>query len=158
MNWEDLRRLLTGPQLYRLDGLIASRLVPVLYGLGLASVVLWAIGHLVEGFAGGVGDGIWSLFEVAVYGALMLVLLRILAEVVLVFFRSHEAEVIAVDRARGRNTLLEDIGDAIRDLAEDDGDILPPPAPAAAADLSPPVAPDTPTGRPRGRRASTPKG
>jgi hypothetical protein len=120
MNWEDLRRFVSSTQLYRLDSLIGARLVPVLYGLGIAAIALWSIAHLVEGFAFAIADGLWAILEIIVFAPLSLVALRIVAEVTLVYFKAHESEVIAVDKSRGRNTLLEDIGDAIRDLAEDD--------------------------------------
>ena len=119
MFWDDLRRLLSGRALYRLDTLIGERLVPVLYALGLAAIGLWAIDHLFASFAFNFGQGLWGILEILVFGPLWVVALRLSCELVLVFFKAHESAAAAVDRGRARNTLLEDVGAAIHDLAED---------------------------------------
>lgn len=154
MFWDDLRRLLGGRMLYRLDSLIGVRLVPLGYALGLAAILLWAVDHLFAAFAFNFGQGLWGILEVLVYGALWLVGLRVACEMVLVFFKAHEGSAAAVHRGRLRNTLLDDVGDAIRDLAEHDGEpgVFPsddgppehgpsspsaPPGPPAAADVDP---------------------
>lgn len=115
---DELWKLVSGSTLYRLDALIGSKLVPLLYGLGMAAIALWGIDHLFASFAFNFGQGLWGILEVLVYGALWFIALRIVCEVVLVFFRAHDEAAAAVQRSRGRNTLAEDIGDAIRDLAE----------------------------------------
>jgi hypothetical protein len=119
MFWDDLRKLLGGRALYRLDGLIGARLVPVLYALGMAAIGLWAVDHLFASFAFNFGQGLWGILEIVIYGPLWFVALRITVELVLVFFKANETAVAAVDRGRGKNTLAEDVGDAIHDLAED---------------------------------------
>ena len=121
MFWEDFKKLLSGPILYRLDGLIGARLAPMLYGLGLAAVVLWAVDHLVTAFALSFAQGLWSLFEIVVYGGLWVIALRTVCEMVLVFFEQRESLVTTLDRHRRPNSLLEEIGDAFHELAEDDG-------------------------------------
>jgi hypothetical protein len=120
MFWDDLRRLLSGRTLYRLDTLIGERLVPLLYALGLAAIGLWAIDHLFASFAFNFGQGLWGILEILIYGPLWVVALRLACELVLVFFKAHEGAAAAVDRGRARNTLLEDVGAAIHDLAEDE--------------------------------------
>jgi hypothetical protein len=120
MFWDDLRKVLSGPQLYRLDGFIATRLVPIFYALGLAAVGLWAVGHLVGAFAASFSEGLWSILEIVVEGPLMVVALRIMVEVVQVFFAAHAGVVAPGPRPRGRNTLVDEVGDALHDLATDD--------------------------------------
>jgi hypothetical protein len=122
MFWDDLRRLLSGRALYRLDTLIGERLVPVLYALGLAAIGLWAIDHLFASFAFNFGQGLWGILEILVFGPLWVVALRLSCELVLVFFKAHAGAAAAVNRGRARNTLLEDVGAAIHDLAEDEAD------------------------------------
>lgn len=118
--WNDLRRLLTGPTLYRLDMAIGDRLVPAFYALGLAAVGLWAIDHLFSSFAIGFGQGLWGILEIVVYGALAVVVLRIAAELVLVGLRGQHGELGAARAAGSDATLLDDVGEAIRDLAGDE--------------------------------------
>ncbi|HTJ56968.1 MAG TPA: DUF4282 domain-containing protein [Devosiaceae bacterium] len=120
MFWDDLRRLLAGPQLYRLESLITERLVPILFAFGLAAIGLWAIDHLVASFALSFSQGLWGILEIIVLGPLMAMALRIACEFVLVFFKANEMAVQAVTRNRGRDTLLDEVSDAIHDLAEED--------------------------------------
>jgi hypothetical protein len=120
MFWEDFKKLVSGPTLYRLDGLIGARLAPVLYAVGLSAAVLWAIAHLVTSFAVSFAQGLWSLLEIVVYGGLWVIALRITCEMVLVFFESRSSLVATIDRNRRPGSLLDEIGDAIHELAEDD--------------------------------------
>lgn len=122
MNPNDWKRLLLGPTLFRLDTIISTRLVPILYAIGLLAVLVWAINHLFFMFATGIANGLWGLVEIAVFGLLALVLLRIACEVLLVFFKAHEAETESVSRSRIGSTLMEDVNEALHDLAEADED------------------------------------
>jgi hypothetical protein len=144
MFWDDLIKMLSGPAIYRLDSLIGQKLAPLLYVSGLAGIVLWAVSHLVASFEIGFAQGLWGILEILVYGALALVLLRVLCEVVLVFFASREASAVGIDRGRRPGSLIEEVGDAIRELAEDD-DIMPATDPAPyypdAAEDDQPAAP-----------------
>ena len=127
MFWDDLRKLLTSTQLYRLNGIIAGRLVPIFYALGLAAIALWAIDHLFASFAFNFGQGLWGILEIVVYGPLWVLGLRIICELILVFLKAHDGAAAAVDLGRrGQTNLLEEVGDAIHDLADDDDDVLPP--------------------------------
>ena len=119
MFWDDLRKLLAGPTLNRLDGLIAARLVPLFYAFGLAAIGLWAVDHLFASFAFNFGQGLWGILEILIYGPLWVVALRIVAELVMVWFKAHEAAAAAVDRGRRGSTLAEEVSDAIHELAED---------------------------------------
>ena len=130
--WDDLRKLLSGPTLFRLDTVLAGRLVPIFYFLGLVAVGLWAVDHLFASFAYNFGQGLWGILEIIVYGPLWLLALRIISEVLLVFFKAHEASATAVGRTRGGNSLIDDVGEAIHDLATDDDD-----HPASATDPAP---------------------
>lgn len=136
--WNDLRKLLTGPTLYRLDVTIGDKLVPALYALGLAAVGLWAIDHFFSSFAVGFGQGLWGILEIVVYGSLAVVVLRIAAELVLIGLRGQQGELGAARAAGSDATLLDDVSEAIRDLAgedETDEDVIVPatePTPFAA--------------------------
>ncbi len=155
MTLDDLKKLFMGPTLFRLDTILASRLVPVLYFVGLAAILIWAVDHLFFSFGFGWSNGLWGLLEIVVYGLLALVGLRIAAEMVLVFFKSHDMATRLVADDRIASTLLDEVRDAIHDLAEDEG----PDEVIVPATQPPPVAPrldesgDVP---PRGATADRP--
>lgn len=135
---DDLKKLLSGPTLFRLDSVLSPRLVPVFYAVGIGAIGLWAIGHFVSRFSANFGDGLWGLLEIAVYGVGALILLRIVCEALLVFFKTHEDGTEHVARTRVPSTLLEEVRDAIHDLAEDDDDGIVPatdPAPFIDAEM-----------------------
>lgn len=123
MTMDDLKRLLTRQTLFRLDAVLSPRLVPIFYALGLAGILLWAINHFFFRFSFGFGDGLWGILEIVVFGLLSFVCLRILSEALLVWFRRNAVEGEAV-RPRYSASLLDEVRDAIRELAEegDDGD------------------------------------
>jgi len=136
MTGDDLRRIFLGPTLFRLDTILSPRLVPVLYASGLAAILLWAVSHLFESFGRAFGDGLWGLLEIAVYGGFAVVVLRAACEALLVYFKANEAAADSVSRTRISSSLLEDVRDAIHDIAdeEDDEDMITPatvPAPDA---------------------------
>ena len=89
MTLDDLKKIFLSPTLFRLETILSPRLVPVLYATGLAALLLWSVGHLFQSFGRNFGDGLWGLLEIAVYGALVLILLRIVCEVLLVFFKAN---------------------------------------------------------------------
>jgi hypothetical protein len=126
MIWDDLKKLLTSPTLFRLDAILSPRLVPLLYAAGIAGIGLWAIDHFFTSFSLNFGQGLWGILEILVYGGLALLLLRVVCEIVLVFFRSHEAATDSVNNGRISSTLLDEVRDAIHDLAEDDDDGISP--------------------------------
>lgn len=130
MTSDDLRRIFLGNTLFRLDTILSPRLVPVLYLTGLAAMLLWGVTHLVYAFAGSFWDGLWSLIEIVVYGSFGLVVLRTVCEALLVWFKSNETATDSVNRSRISSTLLEEVRDAIHDMAdedeEDDEDIIAP--------------------------------
>jgi hypothetical protein len=156
MTSDDLRRIFMGPTLFRLDTILSPRLVPVLYATGLASVLLWAVAHLFATFGSNFGNGLWGLLEIAVYGTLGLVGLRVVCEVLLVFFKAHEEAADAVNMSRISSSLLDDVRDAIHDIAdeeEDDSYITPAtdPAPDLDIEITPPKV------RRTARRSPSPK-
>ena len=119
MTLDDLKRLLTRQALFRLDAILSPRLVPIFYALGLAAILLWAISHFFFRFGTSFGDGLWGLLEIVVFGLLSLVGLRIGCEALLVWFKSQEATGDTVQRSRFSASLLDEVRDAIRDLAEE---------------------------------------
>lgn len=124
MNSDDLRRLFLGPTLFRLDTILAPRMVPILYAAGLLALLVWGINHLFWTFGGGFSSGVWGIVEILVFGLLWLIILRIACEGLLVFFRAHATAVDTVMRTRTRSSLLEEVGDAIHDLAESEVDTV----------------------------------
>ena len=122
MTLDDLKRLLASQTLFRLDSILSPKLVPILYALGLAGILLWAVGHLFWSFSFGFGNGLWGLLEIVVYGLLYFVALRVGCEWLLVWFRTHEQGGEAVNRTRYSASLLDEVRDAIRDLAQADDD------------------------------------
>jgi hypothetical protein len=155
MTLDDLKRLFTRQTLFRLDAILSPRLVPILYALGLAGILLWAVSHLFLTFGSGFGNGLWGLLEIAVFGLLSVIALRIVCEALLVYFKAHELTGETVNRSRYSASLLDEVREAIRDLAEEGEDtdyaeadeyITPAtePAPVTAVPPVPPVPPATP--------------
>jgi len=161
MTSDDLKKIFLGPTLFRVDTLLGPRLVPVLYATGLAALLLWAVTHLFATFGRNFGDGLWGLLEIAVFGLLGLLLLRALCEGLLVFFKANETVVKTVSLSRISNPLLDDLKDAISDIAEDEEDYptsASGPAPRSGTAVG--VDSEAPTGRPPVRRTAkrTPPG
>ncbi len=123
MNLNDLKKLLTGPVLINLDRIITPKLITLFYLGGLAAIGLLSINHLFFSFRFGFGNGLWGMLEIAIFGTLAFILLRALCEIVLVFFKSHE-DIVAGHNQNRRlapaPTLIEDVREAIEDLAQDD--------------------------------------
>ena len=90
MTSDDLKKIFLGPTLFRLDTILSPKLVPILYATGLASLLLWAVTHLFATFGRNFGDGLWGLLEIAVFGLLGLVTLRIVCEALLVYFKDED--------------------------------------------------------------------
>mgnify|MGYP001556046582 CR=1 FL=1 len=158
MTSDDLRRIFMGPTLFRLDTILSPRLVPVLYATGLAALLLWAVTHLFDTFGRNFGDGLWGLLEIVVYGAFGLVVLRVVCEALLVWFKANEAATDSVSRTRVASSLLEDVRDAIHEMADDEEDatdedlITPATVPAPDVEIMPP-----PGSRRPSRRTPSPK-
>jgi hypothetical protein len=144
MTSDDLKRIFLGPTLFRLDTILSPRLVPVLYLTGLASLLLWAVTHLFSTFGRNFGDGLWGILEIVVFGAFGLVVLRTVCEALLVYFKANEAATDSVSRTRISSTLLEDVRDAIQDMADEEDDedmITPATVPAPDIEITPPRGP-----------------
>src|SRR4051812_8229987 len=120
MTSDDLRRIFMGPTLFRLHTILSPRLVPVLYVTGLASLLLWAVTHLFDSFGRNFGDGLWGLLEIVVFGSFGLVVLRVVCEALLVWFKAHEDATESVSRTRISSSLLEEVRDAIHDIADEE--------------------------------------
>jgi len=173
MTLDDLKRLFTRQTLFRLDAILAPKLVPIVYALGLGGILLWAVSHLFLSFSFGFGMGLWGVLEILVFGLLALVALRIVCEALLVWFKAHEQSGETVNRSRYSSSLIDEVRDAIRDLAEEGEDpdyaeadeyITPatepapyvaPARPAAAAPASAAAAP-TPAPNPGAATAAAP--
>lgn len=122
MTLDDLKKIFLSPTLFRLETVLSPKLVPVLYGTGMFALLLWAVGHLFLTFGRTFGDGLWGLLEIAVYGALGLIALRVICEVLLVFFKANEAATRTVAVSRLSGTLMDEVREAIHDIAEESDD------------------------------------
>lgn len=122
MTLDDLKKIFLSPTLFRLETILSPRLVPIFYALGLAALLLWAVIHLFATFGRNFGDGLWGLLEIAVFGLFALLALRIVCEVLLVFFKQHETVSKAVSLSLISSSLLDEVRDAIHDIAEDEPD------------------------------------
>jgi hypothetical protein len=118
MTLDDLKKIFLSPTLFRLETILSPKLVPVLYGTGMFALLLWAVGHLFLTFGRNFGDGLWGILEIAVYGAFGLIVLRVICEVLLVFFKANEAATRTVAVSRLSGTLMDEVRDAIHDIAE----------------------------------------
>lgn len=120
MRFEDLKKLATSTTIFNLRRVISPRLVTIGYLLGLVAIALWAIDHFFYSFRFGFGNGLWGLLEIAVFGLLGLVALRIVCEAVIVYFKAHEDAAAQVTEAAPRSgvTLIDDVRDAIEDLVD----------------------------------------
>ena len=142
MRFDDLRKLATGNVLFNLGRILSPRLVTILYLLGLAAIVLWAVNHFFSTFRFGFGNGLWGLLEIAVFGLLAIVVLRIVCEAVIVFFRVNAAEFEAYAPARPTASLIDEVREALEDLAEQEPDTAEPPSPVTS---NPPARPNEKT-------------
>lgn len=122
MTSDDLKKIFLGSTLFRLDTILSPRLVSVLYATGLAALLLWAVIHLFATFGRNFGDGLWGLLEIAVFGLLGLLVLRVVCEMLLVFFKANETVARTVSLSRISTSLIEEVKDAISDIAEDEAD------------------------------------
>ena len=155
MTSDDLRRIFMGPTLFRLDTILSPRLIPVLYVTGLATLLLWAVTHLFDSFGRNFGDGLWGLLEIVVYGGFGMVVLRVACEALLVWFKANEVATDSVSRTRISSSLLEEVRDAIHDIADEEDDedmITPATVPAPGVEIAPPRGPRRPA-----RRTPAPK-
>ena len=137
MTGDDLRKIFLGTTMFRLDTILGQRLVPILYASGLAALLLWAVTHLFATFGRNFGDGLWGVLEIAVFGLLGIVALRIVCEVLLVFFKANEATTRTVSLARMPGTLVDEVRDAISEIADEE-------EPTIADDAPPPPKPSRP--------------
>lgn len=120
MTLDDLKKLATGSVLFSLDRVIVPRLIRLVYLLGLVGIALWGLDHLFDAFRFGFGNGIWGLIEVLVFGLLAFVALRALCEIVLIYYKANEQVVNTALAPHNSASLIDDVADAIEDLAEEE--------------------------------------
>lgn len=145
MRFDDIRKLATGNILFDLRRIISPRLVTIAYLLGLAAIALWAVNHFFFSFRFGFGNGLWGLLEIAVFGLLALIILRIVCEGVIVYFKAHESEAAQIEviaPLRPGTTLIDDVRDAIEELADREPELDEPETPPTAAAVVPDPAPE----------------
>jgi len=147
MRTEDLKKLATGSVLFNLNRIITPKIVTILYFLGLATILLWAINHFFYSFRFGFGNGLWGLLEIAVFGLFAFVVLRIICDSVIVFFKAHSAEAAEATRTGATTSLIDEVRDAIEDLADEEPDEPFEPSPAAPPSTRPAAASAAPAAR-----------
>jgi len=125
MSFEDFGKLVSRSLFLSLDRIVGPRLVKILYLFGVGAIVLWAFDHFFVTFRYGFGDGLWGLLEIAIFGVLGLLALRIVCEALIVYFKANESAVAAADHPATETNLIDEVRDAIEDLAADDLDDLP---------------------------------
>lgn len=123
MTLDDLKKIATSSLLLNLDRIIAPRLITIFYLLGMAAIILASISHLFFSFSLGFGGGLWGLLEILVFGLLAFVVLRVLCEAAIIFFTTHQEAVNAANHARPAVSLLDDVRDAIEELADENTQI-----------------------------------
>ena len=122
MTLDDLKKIFMSPTLFRLDTIWSTRLVPLLYGTGLSVILLLSVSHLFWTFGFGFSAGLWGVLEVLVFGLFYILVLRIACEAILVFYKAHASATAVVTQSRVPLTLLDEVREAIHDLAEDEDD------------------------------------
>jgi len=122
MSPDDISRIFSRSVLLGLDQIVSPRLIKVAYPLGLVAIALWAISHFVFTFSLGFGEGVWGLIEIVVYGLLYVIGLRVACELLLVFFREHAHSARPMGATQAHSSLIDEVRDAIEDLATEDED------------------------------------
>jgi hypothetical protein len=153
MSLDDLAKLARNSLLLSLDRIIGPRLIKVVYLLGFAGAILLAIRHFFATFSLGFAEGLWGLLEIAVFGLFGIIALRIICEALIVYFKNsgHEIEIQKV--SYDNPNLIDEVRDAIEDLASDD------PKPAEPTKIAAKTAPKSAAVKsaPKTRTASTRK-
>jgi len=120
MTLDDLKKLATSGTIFNLDRMIAPKIIKILYLLGLGAIGIWAIRHLFGSFAQSFAAGIWGLMEIGIVGLGSFVLLRVLCETLLIFFKKNEEHITLAPTARPAMSIFDDVKDALEELADDD--------------------------------------
>lgn len=120
MNFDDLSKLAQRSLLLSLDRIIGPRLIKVVYLLGLAGGVLLAVSHIFATFGAGFGAGLWGLAEILIFGLFGVITLRVVCEALIVYFKANGHEADAGHTTEIPVNLIDEVRDAIEDLAADD--------------------------------------
>lgn len=160
MTLDDLKKLATSGTIFNLDRMIAPKIIKMLYLLGLGAISIWAIRHLFGSFAQSFAAGIWGLLEIGIIGLGSFVLLRVLCETILVFFKKNAEHLTLATDTRPAMSIFDDVKDALEELADDEVDFteqkaIEPVAKKAVAKRT--VAKKTAAKRPTPRKAAAPK-
>jgi len=147
MTLDDIKKLATGSLLFSLDRIITPRMINILYLLGLAAISIWSINHLFATFSLGFGSGLWGLLEIAIFGLLGFVCLRVACEAIIVFFKANERAADAATQVRPTMSLIDEVRDAIEELADED---------EATAAIEPPVKPKPAAAKPASKSSRKP--
>lgn len=160
MTLDDLKKIATGSVLFSLDRVIVPRLIRLTYLLGLVGIGLWGLDHLFDAFRFGFGNGIWGIIEVAIFGLLAFVGLRIICEVVMIYYKANEKFVPTAMDPPSSASLIDDVAGAIEELAgEEDRAPAQISAPRTVRKTAAKAKPTTPVAKPSATKAtkSTPR-
>jgi len=133
MKFDDIKTLATSSLLFSLEKIITPKIIKILYLLGLVTIALKALSHLFATFSHSFGAGLWGLIEIAVFSLLAFVILRIICETVIVYFKSNADSLDEDSNIKPSKSLIEDVNDAILELATDEEEKTPPVKEATAA-------------------------
>lgn len=122
MYFDELGKTLNRSLFVSLDKIGGKPLIKGFYALGITAVSLWAINHLFYSFALGFGAGLWGLLEILVFGLFFITGLRILSEVLIVYFQAHSVDAEAASTTDIPSSLVDEVREAIEDLGIDLGD------------------------------------
>ncbi len=126
MKLGDLKVLAKGSLLFSLNKTISPKIITILYLLGLVAIFLFAISHLVASFSLGFIEVIWGVLEIVVFGLLGFIILRISCEAIIIYFKTHENIIADATSSRIKKSLIDDVRDAIEELAQDEKRKKPP--------------------------------
>jgi len=120
MTLDDIKKLATSGTVFNLDRMIAPKIIKMLYLFGLGGIGLWSIRHLFGSFAESFGAGLWGVLEIGIVGIGSFVLLRVICEALLVFFKKNEEHITLASSTRPAMSIFDDVKDALEELADDD--------------------------------------
>lgn len=122
MTFEEFGKFLSRTLLLSLDRISGPRLVRIVYILGLAVAVIWGIDHLFVTFGSGVGEGLWGLIEILVFGLFGITVLRVVCEALIVYFEANKDAMQTASATQPQTSLIDEVRDAIEQLGEKDAD------------------------------------
>ena len=120
MTFEDFGKFLNRMFLISLDRINGAALVRFVYLLGMAAAVILGLNHFFATFRTGIGDGLWGILEIIVFGLFGLALLRVVCEALIVYFAANKSAIKTASRGDTSVNLIDEVRDAIEQLGDDE--------------------------------------